>query len=209
MKLHEKIELNNWTGEEWCDNLNELENEYEHIIWEMQEIIAMSNYCEGTEKKSLMYNLVGNIGDRTSDLLQHILFCTDNGGDSFTPIESLYYNCFNYFLKYLKIKKGELYLIPQTEIETENGIYRVDFYLVNNLQNNNKKYVIECDGHDFHSSKEQIAKDNQRQRDIENCGYNFIRFSGSEIYNNPIKCVYETFKKLNIDEKLLGGNNDL
>lgn len=46
------------------------------------------------------------------------------------------------------------------------------------------KIAIECDGHDFHSSKEQIMKDNQRTRILTKNGWSVIRYSGSEIYQD-------------------------
>ena len=44
------------------------------------------------------------------------------------------------------------------------------------------KIAIECDGHDFHSSKEQIRKDSMRTRKLMSQGWRVIRYSGSEIY---------------------------
>ena len=56
------------------------------------------------------------------------------------------------------------------------------------------KIAIECDGHDFHSSKEQIMKDNQRTRILTKNGWSVIRYSGSEIYQdskNELKSILD------------------
>lgn len=72
--------------------------------------------------------------------------------------------------------------------------YRADF-LVNFLRQENDihyRFVIECDGHDFHEkTKEQVARDKRRDRDMMESGIVVIRFTGSEIYENPYRCAYQ------------------
>jgi very-short-patch-repair endonuclease len=70
------------------------------------------------------------------------------------------------------------YSIPGTK-------YRVDFA---NLE---EKVVIELDGYEYHNGKEQFTNDRQRHREIEKLGWRIIRFSGSEVYKNPDKCLKE------------------
>lgn len=83
----------------------------------------------------------------------------------------------------------------QQELIMESGNkYRVDFYIIVRYENQepiNKYLVIECDGYEYHSTKEQIKKDNERQRELQKNGYEVIRFSGSEIYKNPYACANE------------------
>jgi hypothetical protein len=86
-------------------------------------------------------------------------------------------------------------IIPQKEIEFHgwNSIndkikYRLDFgvykYSTNNSDEVLKKYCIECDGYDFHSSKVQIKKDNTRMLDLLlRDDYNTIRYLGTTIFN--------------------------
>lgn len=78
----------------------------------------------------------------------------------------------------------EMKLYPQKE----EGSYRLDFALFIRKFYNGEwvetgKFNIECDGHAFHSSKEQISKDNARMRWLTLNGWNTIRLSGSEIYS--------------------------
>jgi very-short-patch-repair endonuclease len=54
------------------------------------------------------------------------------------------------------------------------------------------KLVVECDGHDFHEkTKQQAKRDKQRDRKLMSKGYSVMRFTGSEIWNDPRKAVHE------------------
>lgn len=160
------------------------------ILKEMLEIIENKGQ-DYTSFLALSY-YIGQLYEQEKDI-SDLDFLYGN-----TPIEKLFYQCFNYVCWSEKIK---LYLIPQYPIEIENRKYIVDFLIACEYLDKNKarKYIIECDGFEYHSSSKQQAKDNQRQRDLENAGYTVIRFSGSEIYNDPVKCVYETLKRLDIE----------
>lgn len=62
--------------------------------------------------------------------------------------------------------------------------------------------IVECDGEDYHSSEEQLAKDNVRDKKIKNLindEYNIMRFEGKDIWQNP----FDVAKKIihNLDEK--------
>jgi len=53
-----------------------------------------------------------------------------------------------------------------------------------------KKAIIECDGHDFHErTKEQAARDRARDRAAQSAGYMMLRYTGSEIYRDPLGCA--------------------
>lgn len=82
---------------------------------------------------------------------------------------------------------------PQVKINE----YRVDF------ANEKLKVVIEIDGHQFHSSKEQIRRDLQRQRSLEMCGWRVHRFSGSEVYANVGNCVEQCITLMDVRRKEL------
>uniref|UniRef100_A0A6H1ZBQ1 Restriction endonuclease type II-like domain-containing protein n=1 Tax=viral metagenome TaxID=1070528 RepID=A0A6H1ZBQ1_9ZZZZ len=76
-----------------------------------------------------------------------------------------------------------IFIVPQHKICK----YRVDFLFV---LNNEKQFIVECDGHDFHEkTKKQVTKDKSREREFVKIGLTVVRFSGSEIYNSPFKCV--------------------
>lgn len=117
--------------------------------------------------------------------------------DCESPIEQLLSLCltnlrisFNNWNPFIEITN----FVPNQEIKCKNGKkYRLDFYFVVAYKNQETKYFgIECDGYEFHQkTKEQVEYDNQRQRDLQNNGIEIIRFSGSEIWNNPFKCAEE------------------
>ncbi|SDE01422.1 endonuclease domain-containing protein [Belnapia rosea] len=68
--------------------------------------------------------------------------------------------------------------------------YRVDFILVDFILKD-ARLIIELDGHEHHSTKEQLKKDAIRQRYLTRAGYSVIRFAGSEINRDPAACVRE------------------
>lgn len=93
---------------------------------------------------------------------------------------------FNPFIDVVEIEK-------QKEIQCENKKYRVDFFIPVIYKNQeNKCFVIECDGHEFHQkTKEQVERDNTRMRNLQKEGYEVVRFSGTEIWHRPYKCANE------------------
>lgn len=50
---------------------------------------------------------------------------------------------------------------------------------------------VECDGHEYHSSKKDLARDKGRDRLIAATDQHVIRFTGSEIWANPMACADE------------------
>lgn len=87
------------------------------------------------------------------------------------------------------------YLDTQKDFSINGRGYRVDIYIEFTDSNNKKhKIVVECDGHEYHEkTKEQAQRDKQRDRDFLSQGILTLRFTGSEIWKNPKKCVEEIF----------------
>lgn len=84
-----------------------------------------------------------------------------------------------------------------------DGKYRADFLLVAKYEYSEKRslIVIECDGHDFHErTKEQAARDRQRDRDMTAAGYKVFRFTGSEIWRDAGGCAAEVASFLTNEE---------
>lgn len=69
--------------------------------------------------------------------------------------------------------------------------YRVDFgYIVQpHREPIPIKIAIECDGHEFHASKEQRGDDAARGNILAGCGYTLLRFTGSQIHADPEACA--------------------
>lgn len=75
-------------------------------------------------------------------------------------------------------------------IQHKIGKYRVDFAMT---PAPSKWLAIELDGHDFHErTKEQAQRDKSRDREIQAAGWHVVRFTGSEVWKSPTKCVRET-----------------
>lgn len=113
-----------------------------------------------------------------------------------SPIEQIFKTAFDLYIKLLN--KEDIFLFSQEEIILEKKKYVADFYFEQDMYVNpfdtDKKIVIECDGHEFHQkTKEQVKHDNEREYDLKMAGYEIIRFSGSQIYNEPFKCAEDAY----------------
>lgn len=120
-----------------------------------------------------------------------------------SPIEQIFITAFEFYCR-LENKK-RIFLFPQKEVIYNNKKYYIDFefeaddYLTSlifedKLKNKNFKLAIECDGYEFHQkTKEQVQHDNEREYNLKMAGYEVLRFSGIQIYNNPLKCVEDTY----------------
>ena len=68
--------------------------------------------------------------------------------------------------------------------------YRADFGLIFLAHTGKYRLVVECDGHDFHEkTKEQAAHDKARDRAFLDAGWPVMRFTGSEIHRDSLKCA--------------------
>lgn len=134
--------------------------------------------------------LLGNRMDYIYELEHSLVDCE-------SPVEQLlalelqelrleYISQYNPYVDVVKIEK-------QQEIKCGKNKYRVDFLIPVIYKNQeNKCFIVECDGYEFHQkTKEQVEKDNKRQRDLQKEGYEVIRFSGTEIYHRPYQCAME------------------
>lgn len=74
-----------------------------------------------------------------------------------------------------------------------NG-YRIDF-CVRTRRHPDKMVFVECDGHDFHErTKEQAERDRSKDRAIQAAGIPILRFTGREIWRNPVTVCCEIFE---------------
>jgi very-short-patch-repair endonuclease len=92
-------------------------------------------------------------------------------------------------------------VFPQCRWES----YRADFVLVHveldfsvtEPRLMERVVVVECDGHDFHEkTKWQAERDKGRDRDMTAAGLIVVRFTGSEIWRDPVKCADEALRIL-------------
>lgn len=85
---------------------------------------------------------------------------------------------------------------PKIEPQKVVGRYVVDFLVQD-------KYVVEIDGHDYHKTKDQRCRDYQRDRELMKNGFIIIRFTGTEIFLEPEKCVRELLDIIETQQNLL------
>lgn len=82
-----------------------------------------------------------------------------------------------------------------SEIKVDGKSARPDIYFwIPSKPNVN--VIVECDGFQFHSSKSSFINDRKRDRILKNKGYDVLRFSGTEIFNDPIHIPFEIFSFL-------------
>lgn len=112
-----------------------------------------------------------------------------------SPIEQIFITAFDL---YQQSKKEKFFLFSQAPIKIKKKKYFADFLFEPdeyvNRYNTNAKVVIECDGYEFHQkTKEQVQHDNEREYDLKMANYEVIRFSGTQIFNSPIKCAEDAY----------------
>ena len=85
------------------------------------------------------------------------------------------------------------HVIPQYPVFDNTTIKFLDFgiFVYNSNGVEVGRFDIECDGHDWHSSKEQIKADNIRSRFLSKSSFHTIRYSGSEIFSMDYETILE------------------
>jgi hypothetical protein len=56
--------------------------------------------------------------------------------------------------------------------------------------------IVECDGYKFHSDKDSFTQDRKRDRILKSKNFEVMRYSGSEIHNDPIGTASDLFDYL-------------
>lgn len=116
-----------------------------------------------------------------------------DAGECKSPIEQILYNTFNVRVVEREIKE-DIYLISQKQISIGRKRHYADLYFDTeealDLEGIDFRLVIECDGHDYHhASKQQVRKDYERETALKMAGYDILRFTGSQIYDDPCGCA--------------------
>lgn len=189
---------------EYTDYLKRLERctaacEQEAAEWAGATVSYLSDYAEDScqseiEKVFLVawllrlkrYELYGSPNGGHA---AHYLFAPNQPGDLEAPV-------FSDPIRQYDIVKAQYRVLD----------YRVDFLLRRFLRPEGRmvesgpKVVVECDGHDFHErTKEQAAKDKERDRLLHTAGYIVMRFTGSEIWKDPQECVDQVDELIEAD----------
>lgn len=127
-----------------------------------------------------------------------------------TPIEQIFYiaNDIN-----SQTNKRSCELCPQSEIEAGEKTYYADFavFLVgfDTVDDDivevylKRPLIIELDGQDYHSSKQQRNKDYKRENDLKLAGYDIMRFTGSQVYNDVYGCLEQVYQYIDKADKVV------
>jgi hypothetical protein len=62
------------------------------------------------------------------------------------------------------------------------------------------KVIVECDGYKYHSGKHEFTSDRIRDRELQKAGYKVLRYSGAEIFHDPVgvsRDIHEYLYELN------------
>lgn len=88
---------------------------------------------------------------------------------------------------------------PQFKVDK----YRIDFRIIYRPHSDiepSTEILVECDGHNFHErTKEQATRDRSKDRNLQALGYRVLRYTGSEIWRDPLKCAIESLQCLSND----------
>jgi hypothetical protein len=148
---------------------------------------AFESVCE--DMRGLVADVKGDSGNITA-FIEHIKACRDNDQIS----EEAYHYCKDHYLFYnLFDLSSAFHLSLQPvlkQIQVNGQSVRPDM-LFWSPANPKFRLVVECDGFDYHSDKKAFTKDRQRDRAMFSKGLEVLRFSGSEIYNDPVATGYE------------------
>jgi REase_MTES_1575 len=82
-------------------------------------------------------------------------------------------------------QKWRIYGLSNTTIQIEGRTLRPDLF-VWIPSRPSFKVVVECDGFAYHSDKAAFSRDRGRDRILQQQGYQVFRFSGQEIFGDPI-----------------------
>lgn len=126
-----------------------------------------------------------------------------------SPIEQILYFALEIYLFEMEGRNNNPrpWFSFQEPIKTNGKTYYADFYFDSDYPDDgyckyrgkeHLKLVVECDGHDFHEkTKEQVRHNNERNYNLEMEGYSVLHFSGSQIFDDPLKCAEEIYMYIN------------
>lgn len=79
-----------------------------------------------------------------------------------------------------------VHLIPQSVLTLSGRTIRPDLAIWFPADDS-ARLLIECDGYEFHSSRDKFRSDRARDRELLELGYRVLRYSGSEIKEDPVR----------------------
>ena len=88
-----------------------------------------------------------------------------------------------------KLRNGWAYIVPQYK----TGRYRLDLaiFFVAGEHDDLIKIDLECDGKDYHSSRDQMRRDEIRNKDLVRDGWIVLRYAGGSLHHRCEACADE------------------
>ena len=148
---------------------------------------AFESACE--DMKDFIAEVKGDSGGITA-FLDHIKNCRDTGVIS---EEAFHYFKDHYLFYHVFDLSSAVHLNLQpvlNHVQVGGNSTRPDM-LFWSPGDPNFRLVVECDGFAYHSDKTAFTKDRKRDRTMKSKGLEVLRFSGSEIFNDPVEVAYE------------------
>lgn len=93
-----------------------------------------------------------------------------------------------------------VHLVPQAALKLSGRTIRPDLAMWFPADDS-VRLLIECDGYQFHSGRDKFKSDRARDRELLEVGYRVLRYSGSEIMEDPVslaKSVLDLLDTLSI-----------
>lgn len=107
------------------------------------------------------------------------------------------------------LKDAGIITVPQFQAFDANHKYRIDFVVKTDSGEN---LAIECDGLEYHAKKENYIHDAKKNRYLQAQGFQMMRFSSIEIFQNIDACIKEIdeqFWRIQRGELIRPGHNRL
>ena len=159
----------------------------------------------------MTFKIEGILAEYLAEDLDSLLDSDDEESPFFkceSPIEQLMYIALKKLFRNFEDFRDEYIFNIDSQKKIGKSKFRTDISL--SFGDAEKRvmhlYAIECDGHEFHEkTKEQVRRDRERERYLMKKGYKVIRFSGSEIVEDPNECAREVWTIIKNDFKMLNG----
>lgn len=90
-------------------------------------------------------------------------------------------------------------LVPQHELVLEGEQYRLDFALFVG----ERRFDVECDGHDYHErTPAQASHDRRRDRALQRAGWMVLRYPGTDVHRDAAGCALDVWLAVGTDPAL-------
>lgn len=155
-------------------------------------------YCHGSEEDAGEFRPV-SLAEGTASVLERLARYKEIGGSTDSPIEDLMGASMLMFfartdhpltlcknIDLANVPEG-LLLVPQFKW----GFYRSDWAIVN--AKTGGAFLVECDGKEFHDSREQKEHDAKKDMAALDRGFLTMRFPGWRINKDPDSCAQKVY----------------